>query len=255
ASATPIVVLHGLFGSKQNWRSLSKTLAAACGTTVHALDLRNHGDSPHTDVHDYPHMARDVKGYLDARGLERAHIVGHSMGGKVAMHFALTYPSATATLVSVDMVPGVNSGTSEFDGFIRAMARVRDARPATLKQADQLLASDVSDPAVRQFLMTNMKLVKAAGGDGTPRLVNRLNLDALAAHLPTLWQFPDSQGRTYTGPTLVIGGSQSTYVDADRDGALVRRLFPNTEWVMLPTGHWVHAQAPAAFVRAIQRFL
>lgn len=143
----PIVILHGLFGSKQNWRSLSRAMTGKTFVDVHALDLRNHGESAQAAQMDYTVMAEDVAGYLKEQGIDRAFLVGHSMGAKVVMSLAL-HPEAEVArrvqgLVAVDMAPRRAPLSLDFQKYLRAMQRINEARVHKASQADALLAQDV----------------------------------------------------------------------------------------------------------------
>lgn len=240
----PVVVLHGLFGSGRNWTTIAKRLAA--DYHVFALDLRNHGDSPWDDDVSFAAMAGDVRDFIIEHGLASPVVVGHSLGGKVAMVLALTQPDAVGALVLVDIAPVTYEGS--FLSYIDAM-RAMDLNQVTRRaDADALLADAVPDPGVRAFLLQNLDL-----GD-PPRW--RINLDALAAGMDTMGGFPDFEdGRTYDRRTLFIGGGKSNYLRPEH-GATIRRLFPAaTIETIEGAGHWVHAERPDDFIARLAAFL
>jgi esterase len=244
-SGDPLVILHGLFGSKRNWSSIAKQLADS--RRVVTVDLRNHGASPWDPVHDYPALAADVARLVETRLGGRAAIIGHSMGGKAAMMLALERPDLVERLVVVDIAPAPSPGSSR--DFLRAMQAVPLAECSRRADVEAALASDVPDAAVRTFLVANI----VAGPDG---LAWGVNLDAIARHFDAIMDFPDvPAGRTFAGPVLFLAGGRSPYVQPHHHAAITR-LFPAARVETIPdAGHWLHADAPAAFLDAVRRFL
>lgn len=240
-----LIVLHGLFGSGTNWRSLAKGMSDGC--EVHLLDLRNHGRSPHADSMNYPEMADDLRAYMDAQGIEEAAILGHSMGGKVAMRFALNAPDRVTRLVVVDIAPV----STAFDHlpYIRAMQALVLEGVGRREEASQKLAAEIPDPGLRQFLLQNLVRENEAWRW-------RLNLDALLRNMRALQDFLlDGEDGRYQGPVLFVRGERSDYV-AERHRPAVERLFPSAEIVTIgEAGHWVHADQPVQFLKAVQSFL
>ena len=241
----PVVILHGLFGSKRNWTSIARQLAVTC--RVVSVDLRNHGESPWDSRHDYPSLAADVALVLEQQVGRPAAVIGHSMGGKAAMVLALTRPDLVERLVVVDIPPAESIGTQ--DVFIRAMRQVPLATLAQRTEVGTLLSEAIPDPAIRGFLLTN--LVAGPGG-----LSWAINLDTLASEFDAIRGFPDMTAAQPCGkPALFLLGGRSDYVQP-RHHAQIHRLFPAAEIEVIPeAGHWVHAEAPAAFLAAVQRFL
>ena len=241
AAGTPVLILHGLLGSSSNWRSIARRLAET--RRVFTLDLRNHGDSPHADTMSYPLMADDVRAFLDAHAIERAVLIGHSMGGKTAMRLALTDPARVERLVVVDIAPS----RSEHDHLpvLGAMAALDMGRVERRADADRLLEPHIPDAGLRMFVLQNL----ASGPDG---FTWRVNLDAIAKSMPALLDFPlDADIRPFSGETLFVRGARSDYIGA-RDEAAIERLFPNAEMVTIAdAGHWVHAEQPARFLAAL----
>jgi pimeloyl-ACP methyl ester carboxylesterase len=239
----PIVLLHGLFGHAGNFGFVQKHLAA--GARVLSLDLRNHGASPHTDAMDYPAMAADVAETLAARGGLPCRLVGHSMGGKVAMRLALERPDAVSHLVVADIAPARNP--PHHRAIIAAMLSVRLEPGLTRPGADAVLAPAVSDPQTRAFLLANLRT------GPVPRW--RLNLPAIAASMPAIEDWPGWSGAPYPGPVLVIAGARSDYIRPDHRPA-IRALFPAARIVTLKdAGHWLHADNPAGFIAVLDGFL
>ena len=244
-AGSPVVILHGLYGSGRNWTSVARSLAERY--RVFTLDLRNHGASPWDERMDYPAMAEDVAAFLAAQRLARAAFIGHSMGGKAAMVLALTAPEKVERLVVVDIAPVARETTQ--DGAIEAM-RALDLRGAVRRGVvDERLRPAVPDNAMRAFLMQN--LVPEEDG-----MRWRINLAALARNMPALIGFPEfPPDRVYRGPVLVVRGERSDYV-RDRDLDAFRQRFPAFELVTVPgAGHWVHAERTEAFLAAVEGFL
>ena len=244
-SGPPLVILHGLFGSGRNWTRLARQLAESW--RVYALDLRNHGESPWDGEMDYLAMADDVLAFLDRRGLDRATLIGHSMGGKAAMAVALVQPARVEALVVVDIAPSVYA--LALQGYVDAMQALDLSSLSRRGEADAALRSAVADPAIRGFLLQN--LVARNG-----RYSWRPNLTVLAAAMPVLSAFPDELfTRTYRGRTLFLGGGLSDYIRPEHRPT-IQALFPRARIEMVPgVGHWVHAEAPEVFLAHLQAFL
>jgi len=241
----PVGILHGLFGAARNWAGIARHLAQR--HRVIAFDLRNHGTSPWADTMDYPEMAEDVRVAMRARGHRGYALIGHSMGGKVAMTAALTAPAEIERLVVVDIAPVVYQGSHL--GYVQAMCGLDLAAVTRRGDADKALAGAIPDPAERAFLLQNLVL-----GDGPPRW--RPNLAAIEAALPALSGFPAvPSGTVYGGPTLFIAGENSDYVCPDYETEIAG-LFPNARVVSIASaGHWVQAEQPDAFLAAVKPFL
>lgn len=239
----PLIILHGLFGSKRNWMSIAKPLAEF--SRVIAVDLRNHGDSEHAASMSYAEMADDVLRLADGLGLERFTIAGHSMGGKVAMTVALEHPLRTRRLMVLDVAPvRYHSG---FDRYIEAMRSMPLATLRSRRDAEGHLAPAVPDTATRQFLLHNL----VREGDAFRW---RLNLEALARNLPDLGGFPATE-RTYDGPARFVAGARSDFLKPEHEPG-IRRLFPEAELHAIENaGHWLHADQPAAVISHFRDFL
>ena len=238
----PLVIAHGLFGSARNWGAIARRLAA--DRQVVAVDLRNHGDSPWSAVNDYPAMAADLARTIEGLG-GIADLLGHSMGGKAAMALALSEPARLRRLIVADMAP-VAYDRSQLP-YVEAMQAVDLARVARRSDVDAALAPAVPEPAIRTFLAQSVAL----GEDGASW---KLNLPVLGAEMPKIMGWPDLAGR-FDGPALFLTGGESDYV---RPEALprIRALFPAARIEAIPgAGHWLHADAPAAFIAAVQDFL
>lgn len=240
----PLLILHGLLGSLDNWQNISHRL----GNTfrVCALDLRNHGRSPHSDDFNYDVMTEDLLEFLDAHQIERTRLMGHSMGGKTAMHFALKHSDRMEKLVVVDIAPRAYppSHLPIFDALLSLdLASLRER-----SEVDRALAEKIREVPVRQFLLKNLARNEQGGLCWKPNLpVIRKNYDRLNEEIKT-----DS---TFDGPTLFIKGAKSDYIN-DSDRAMIEKLFPNATLTSIPqAGHWVHADAPKEFVEVVGNFL
>ena len=239
-----VVLLHGLFGSAQNWAGVQKRLASAERRVI-ALDLRNHGASEHDEVMDYPTMAADVVETLATLGALPVAILGHSMGGKVAMLLALQHPAAVRRLVVADIAP------VPYPPRLRQTVAGLQAVPLRLgltrREADGVLAESQPDPVMRGFLLQNLRF-----DSDPPRW--RLGLAQIAEAMPGLEGFPAVQG-SFAGPTLVVNGGASDFVLPEYLPR-VRALFPAARFATLAgAGHWLHAEQPAAFLAVVEPFL
>ncbi len=256
-----VVFVHGLFGQGKNWTTIAKGLSA--GHRVTLLDLPNHGHSPWTDRVDYLDMADQVGAELAAFG-EPVTLVGHSMGGKVAMALALRSPELLRALVVVDIAPveyplqggrtdDEDEEASPFGAFIAAMKAMDLGAVQTREDADAALRGAVPSPMVRGFLLQSL-VREGTGTDGGWRW--RLNLDLLERDLGELRRFPDPPpGATFEGPVLWIAGANSHYV-LPRDRARMDELFPATRLVRVKhAGHWVHSEQPDVFLETLRLFL
>lgn len=241
----PLLILHGLLGSSGNWHTLSSKVFGQ-RFTVYALDLRNHGRSPHSDTFNYGVMADDVLGFMEQHHLSRAHLLGHSMGGKAAMHFALTYPDRVDRLVVADMAP--KAYPPHHTDLLDALSALDLSRYTSRQQVDDDLSRSVRSPGVRQFLLKNL-----AFDSETRRYSWQMNLDVIRGSQEALSAGLEP-GRTFDGPALFVRGSASDYV-LDEDIDLIRQLFPRAQVATIEAGHWLHAEAPDAFARVVLEFL
>jgi esterase len=241
----PLVILHGLFGSARNWASIARRLAEI--RQVHALDLRNHGNSPWADSMSYEEMAADVAASIEGVQRGPVDLLGHSMGGKAAMVLALTRPELIRRLIIVDIAPVPYPHDEGFGRYLAAMRAIDLSRLQRRADADAALATAIPDPTLRAFLLQN--LVSQHG-----HFRWRANLDAIGANLPAITGFPDT-GEPFTGPTTFIAGERSDYI-RPRDEIAIRRLFPEARLVEIgQAGHWAHAERPDRFVELVSEAL
>ncbi len=240
----PLCLLHGLFGQSGNFATVQKSLVGR-GFRVLALDLRNHGASPHAPVMDYPTMAEDVLETLRAHRALPCAIVGHSMGGKVAMRAALEAPAAVGHLIVADIAPV--RYPPAFRAFADAMTALDLAPGLTRARADAAIADAVAAPGVRAFLLQNLRVGAAPSW--------KIGLAEIAAALPAIEDWPETEGVSYPGPALFIAGARSDYIRQDHRPA-IRALFPEARFVTLKdAGHWLHADNPAGFVALVEAAL
>jgi pimeloyl-ACP methyl ester carboxylesterase len=240
----PLVLLHGLFGSARNWGAVQKALAAEY--RVVALDLRNHGASPQAPGMAYAAQAEDVAETLAALGIERAAVLGHSMGGKVAMMLALTRPDLVERLIVADIAP------RPYPPALRAVVAALQAVPLhpglTRQEADQALRTAVPEAPIRSFLLQNLRFETAPPSW-------RIGLREIAAAMPEIEDFAPPPGARFEGPALAMAGALSPYIRAE-DHAAFRALFPRIGFASIPrAGHWLHAENPESFLAALKEFL
>lgn len=237
-----MLVLHGLLGSARNWQTTGRDLAAHYH--VLALDARNHGRSPHAAEMSVEAMVNDTLAFLDARGIARATIVGHSMGGRTAMLLACRHPGRVERLVVVDVAPRAYSWQGHRAEFA-AMHELDLEHLQSRHEAELRFEARVPDLGMRKFLTTNL----ARTGDG--RWQWTINLPALTESLPRLEKGGLEPRDSFAGPTLFIVGGRSRYVE-ERDHATIREHFPAARITVLPeSGHNPHMDAREAFVRAV----
>ncbi|MEM9784085.1 MAG: alpha/beta fold hydrolase [Pseudomonadota bacterium] len=243
SGAVPLVMTHGLFGQARNFTTVARRLAAE--RRVVTLDLRNHGKAPHADEMTYAAMATDLAATLELASRPPV-LLGHSMGGKAAMMLALTRPDLLAGLIVADIAPVTYDHPSHL-GIIAAMRGLDLATVTRRSDADRALTEAIPDPGVRGFIVSNLEIEGSAARW-------RPNLGALHAHLDDILGFDAPAATRFEGPTLFLHGVRSDYViDAYRPA--IEALFPMATFQTVPTGHWIHAEAPDAFVAAVEGWL
>jgi len=240
----PLIVLHGFLGSLDNWRAMSKRLAQH--QRVYSIDLRNHGASPHDPVMNYRTMAEDVREFFSDQGLQSGRLIGHSMGGKVAMQFALDFPELTDKLLVVDIAPRAYS--PEHRPLLAALRALPVETLSTYGEIDAALAPAVPDIALRQFLSKNLE------GNGESGFRWRIGLEAISENYGALTRAIESNGQ-FKQPTLFIRAGHSPIIQ-DSDIAAIRQIFPNAEITTIATaGHWVHIDAAEKFYQVATNFM
>jgi esterase len=241
----PVLILHGMFGTLDNWQTIAKKLSAHF--MVFIIDLRNHGRSPHSDEFDYAIMANDIQEFMEANWIYEAYVVGHSMGGKVAMQLASENPDLVKKLVLVDIAPKVYVGNHQ--PIFEALFSLDLDQLTSRKEADELLQAKIESYGVRQFILKNLSINKK-----TQRYEWKMNLPVIyAAYQAVLgkgdWSTP------FENPTLFIKGAQSEYI-LPKELEAYKAYFPNaTLETVEKAGHWVHSEQPKVFLEILTNFL
>lgn len=238
-----ILLLHGLFGDGANLGQLAKSLTEQF--TVHSLDLRNHGRSPHTRHMNYSLMASDVVAYMDEHQITSAALIGHSMGGKVAMSVALSFPSRVTALIVADIAPVAYPPhhVKIFEGLRQLDTKALPNR----KAADESMSAYIADASTRQFILKS--LIKSETG-----FKWRINVDAIIENYTAILDVPAGQG-PFDGATLFVNGGDSDYVQAKHRSQIVK-LFPQAQSkTIMGASHWLHAEKPDTFNGICMRFL
>ncbi|MFA5814071.1 MAG: alpha/beta fold hydrolase [Bacteroidales bacterium] len=254
----PVIILHGLYGSGDNWLTIAKNLSGFC--EVFLVDQRNHGRSPHSDQHNYQVLAADLLEMMDDHDLSRAVILGHSMGGKAAMWFAAQNPSRISRLIIAEISPRSyldNTLDTSHSAFhikvLKSMLAVDFTKITGLGDIDRQLENRLPDKQLRQFLLKNIEKKPGSG------YFWRLNPEALLGNLDNLSAGLESflaEGRVFDQfPVLFIRGENSDFI-REPDLVMIRKLYPNAQIVTIKNaGHWLHAEQPAAFVSIIKKQL
>ncbi|XP_076281208.1 sn-1-specific diacylglycerol lipase ABHD11 [Lasioglossum baleicum] len=255
ASKHPIIIMHGLFGSKNNWNMLSKSIHQQTDRKVITIDARNHGDSPHSSDMTYHDMAEDIVHLMKDLGFEKAILLGHSMGGSTMMYVALHYPELVEKLVVVDMSPvRASPQLWEIGKLLKIMSNVKLSASPTLtktrRMAEEQLAENIKSVPLRQFLIMN--IVEADIG----KYKWRINLPVLEQYFATqIAVFPRVESRDFKGPTLFIGGALSDFIKLE-DHNDIKKLFPSAEFLYISgASHWVHTEKPADFMKIAVDFI
>ena len=237
--ATPLLLIHGLFGSLDNLGVLARGLKTDC--PLIQVDVRNHGLSPRSDEMSYRAMAQDMLETLDAHGIEKVTVIGHSMGGKVAMTMTALAPERIERLVLIDIAP-VDYRTRRHDEIFAAVNAVTEAKAQLRSEAASVMREIITEEGVIQFLLKSFH-------DGEWRF----NVPALWNHYPAIsgWETVPA----WHGPALFIRGELSPYLDDIHRNALLAQFPQARAHVIAGAGHWVHAEKPEAVLRAVRRFL
>jgi len=243
-SGPAVILLHGLLGSLDNWHPVAQRLAGRF--QVFAVDQRNHGQSPHSADMNFPLMAEDLNEFLVLQGIPRAVVIGHSMGGKTAMQFALQFPGKVEKLLVEDVAP--RAYRQSHDRIFAALLALDLAAFESRPDIEHALAPEIPSLQLRRFLLKNL------GRDGNGKLFWKINLRGLAENYPQLVE-PVSHAVPFEKPTLFIRGGKSDYLTAD-DERLIRQLFPMAVIkTIADAGHWIHADRLEAFLALALDFL
>ena len=241
----PVIILHGLFGMSDNWLSVGRRLAGK----YHVLlpDQRNHGRSSNTAEFNYKLLADDLDGLIKEKRLSDVRLIGHSMGGKVAMLYALTFPEKIKKLVVVDISPKRHA-RPYFKAFLEQMLKLNLPRLKTYREADAFLSQSINIPLVRQFLLKN--LYKDENAD----FKWRINAQALYENVDEILRAIDLE-KQFSKPALFVRGGKSDYIP-EEDFADIKRMFPAAKIATIAeSGHWVHSQAPDELCALLNEFL
>jgi pimeloyl-ACP methyl ester carboxylesterase len=248
-SGPRVVFCHGLFGQGKNWTQIGKALSAE--HRVLLLDMPNHGRSPWTERFDYLELADLVAADVSTwGGDEPVALVGHSMGGKIAMCLALRHPQLVERLAVVDIAPVAYDSGREFIGYTRTMRALDTSTMERRSEADEAMTDAVPNPTVRSFLLQNLRRTED-GWQWQP------NLDLLGEHMDELAGWPGTAlgDASYDGPVLWVGGASSDYIDDAHAGEMDRRFPRNRRVLIKGAGHWVHSEQPEVFLEVLRRFL
>lgn len=257
-SGEPIIILHGLYGSGDNWYSIGRKLAES--HRVYLVDQRNHGNSPHNPVHNYESLGNDLFDFMQQQKLNKAIIIGHSMGGKAALAFGLKHPESVKKMIIVDISPlaypengeSIESRTHRM--IITALMSLDTENITLRKEADRQLSTSISSPVIRQFLLKNLKHKRNG------RFEWSLNLNALAENMGAIFDGVIHEDKTDPRatpefPLLFIKGERSDYI-GPHDLEAIKHYFPKAEFIEIPnSGHWLHSEQPKAFLTAVRNFI
>ncbi len=243
-SGPVIILIHGMFGSLSNLGMLARSLVDDC--RVISVDLRNHGDSPHAQQMDLASMAGDIIELMDDLNISSANLIGHSLGGKIAMQVALNFPAKVQSLVVADIAPVTYSGGQ--DQALAALTALSQLRVDSRNTADQVMSEYIEEAPTRAFLLKNL------ARDDQGNLSLKLNMASiLDNYATTLVAAPT--GDSYAGPTLFLKGGDSAYIQ-DKHRPIIEKMFPRVELkVVANTGHWLHAEQPRLINSLIATFL
>lgn len=239
-----LIILHGLFGSLDNWATHAKTLSQHF--SVYLLDQRNHGRSPHDEEWNYEVMAEDLAEFMESQGIYTAHLLGHSMGGKTVMQFANYYPERIDKLIVADMAP--KAYKPHHTQIIKTLTSLNLGNITSRQMASEQMALGIPEEDVRYFLL------KGLGRDSNKNLAWKFNLPVLAKNYENVLQAIEMDA-AFNGKTLFVSGGKSDYLKPS-DHESILENFPNAVFEEIPqAGHWLHAEAPDAFIDIILKFL
>jgi len=239
----PLIILHGLFGSADNWMSIAKELSESY--TLYLVDQRNHGDSGHSEEWNYQVMAGDIVELMDGEGLDKAFLMGHSMGGKTAMFVALSHPDRVEKLIVADIAPRYYAVHHE--KILEGLNAIDLETISSRKEADDKLAEYIDEAGIRQFLLKS--LTRKEG-----KFAWKVNLSVITEKIEIVGE-AIAGDKTFENPTLFMGGANSKYIQ-DKDKADIDHYFPNNHLIYIKdAGHWLHAEQPAAVIETVKAFL
>jgi esterase len=245
-SGHPLIILHGLFGMSDNFASIATELSN--DYRVFAVDQRNHGRSGHSPVFNYEAMSDDLRDLMEMHGLSSAHLLGHSMGGKTVMQFAFDHPEKVDRLIVADISPAARTSNDQHQNLIDIMLKLDLEKFDSRVQVAYALEDKVPSFRVRQFLLKNLYWKDRSS------LGWRLNLEGIRENLQEVFRAIDPAG-TFGKPILFLRGELSDYIQ-EKDVELIKKMFPKAAFETIARGtHWLHADNPDDFIKAIQNFL
>lgn len=252
----PLIIMHGLYGSSDNWVSIARELMH--DFSVYVIDLRNHGSSPHLPEHNYQAMTDDLVEFMNDNQIYSSVILGHSMGGKVAMFFTAIHPERVKKLVVVDISPRSyefekgDRQITDHKHILEAMASIDISKMASREQADEILAKTISSDRIRHFLLKNLRRNRDKSFQW------KINVDVLNQNLPAvLVGIEDEKDElsSFLNPALFIKGGNSDYIQV-QDEEMIKDYFYNVQIKTIPdASHWVHAEKTTEFLRIIKEFI
>jgi esterase len=248
-SGCPLIILHGLYGSGDNWLTIGRNLSRYF--TVYLVDLRNHGDSPHDPVFNYDAMTADLEEFLQTEEIEKTCIMGHSMGGKVAMNFALHHQDQVKKLVIIDIALRSYIDTAQtlvHQKIIESLNKLDIIHVTSRADVEAELARNITQPALRKFLLKNLKR------NNNGRFYWGLNLIALTDSIHELLKKIETGGQQFTGDVMVVSGKNSGYINSN-DQLAFKKAFPHLRFEELDSGHWIHADQPERLMELLLHFL
>lgn len=252
SDSTPLLVIHGLFGSKRNWGTFCRTYNEMTGREIIAVDCRNHGESEHSAEMSYPLMCHDIKNTLTQLDIPKAVVIGHSMGGKLAMTMALTMPSYIEKVIVVDVSPFPSSlnWLDEFQGYLQAMINVDFSQVKTRSDVDSILATSIPSPGIRSFILTNLRK------DEQGNFSWQLNLKGLQQNIENVFTGIHLNGHeAFKRETLFVAGGKSDHLKP-HDLREIRTMFPEASLEVVPdASHFVHTDQPKEFLEIVDKFL
>ncbi|MFN8671053.1 MAG: alpha/beta fold hydrolase [Candidatus Sericytochromatia bacterium] len=241
---SPLIILHGLFGSYDNWQGMAKKFAD--NFEIYLIDLRNHGQSPHSDIHDYNAMSQDLYEFFIENNLNKAIILGHSMGGKVAMKFAFEYPDMVEKLIVVDIAPKEYRTGNKY--ILEFLLDIDLKNINSREKADEILANKINNKAVRQFILKNLIRNEDMSFSW------KLNLKSLNENLHAMGGNFNGDNN-FNKKTLFIRGENSNYI-RENDFTLIKKIFTDSEIKTVKNaGHWVHTENPEKTYEYLRDFL
>ena len=239
-----LIILHGLFGSADNWFSIAKELEKKY--TLYLVDQRNHGDSPHSEDWNYQVMAEDLNELMESEGIKSAYLMGHSMGGKTVMAFALQYPEKVKKLIVADIAPRYYPLHHQV--ILEGLNAIPIGQIKSRKDADEILSGYIKNMGIRQFLLKSLGRNEKGGFEW------KINLKTITKKIEIVGEEIDSD-QSFDNPTLFMGGENSDYIK-ESDKSDISRLFPNSKIIYIKNaGHWLHAEQPGAVIEAVRSFL